>query len=52
MKKILAGIAAALTTQEAIKAEKNLLAMVLTRLAILVPSLGIVIEMVVKSLLG
>lgn len=50
MKKILLGILAALTTPEAIKAEKSLAVIVLTRAAILVPSAALLIDMLVKSL--
>lgn len=50
MKKVLWGIAAAFTTPEAIKAEKSLLAVALTRSAVLVPSAAIVIDVVVKYL--
>lgn len=50
MKKVLWGIAAALTTPEAIKAEKSLLTVVLVRAAILVPSAAVVIGVLVKLL--
>lgn len=50
MKKILMGILAAFTTPDAIKAEKSLAAVVLTRLAVLVPSAALVIDMIVKAL--
>lgn len=52
LSKILWGIAAALTTPEAIKAEKSLATIVLTRAAILVPAAGVVIDVVVKALGG
>ena len=48
MKKFLWSIAAALTTPEAVKAEKSLLVIVLTRAAILVPSAALVINVIVK----
>ena len=48
MKKFLWSIAAALTTPEAVKAEKSLLVIVLTRAAILVPSAALVIDVIVK----
>lgn len=47
MKKILAGILAALTTPEAVKIEKSLAALVLVRLAILIPSAAFIIDKVV-----
>ena len=50
MKKIFFGLLAALTTPEAIKAEKSLAVIVLTRAAILVPSAAILIEQIVKAL--
>lgn len=50
MKKILWGIAAALTTPEAVKAEKSLAAIVVTRAAVLVPSAGFVAVFVLKLL--
>jgi hypothetical protein len=52
LKKILWGVAAALTTPEAIKAEKSLATIVLTRAAILVPAAAGVIAVVVKLLGG
>ncbi len=48
MKKFLWSIAAALTTPEAVKAEKSLLVIVLARAAILVPSAALVINTIVK----
>ena len=50
MKKILFGLLAALTTPEAIKAEKSLAVIVLVRAAILVPSAAILIDLAVKAL--
>lgn len=44
MKKILRGVFAALSTPEAVKAEKSLLVIVLVRLAILVPSGAYIFE--------
>lgn len=52
MKKVLWGIAAAFTTPEAIKAEKSLATIALTRAAVLVPSAAGVIYIVVKALGG
>lgn len=51
-KKILWGIAAALTTPEAIKAEKSLATIALTRAAILIPSAAGIITVAVKLLGG
>jgi hypothetical protein len=51
-KKFAASIAAAFTTPEAVKAEKSLLVIGLTRAAVLVPSAGIVIGVIVKALGG
>lgn len=50
MKKILWGIAAALTTPDAIKAEKSLAVVVLVRAAVLVPSAAGVIALAVHVL--
>jgi len=50
MKKILWGIAAAFTTPEAVKAEKSLAVIVLTRAAVLVPTAAFLIDLVVKAL--
>lgn len=52
MKKILWSILAAFTTPEAIKTEKNLAVVVLTRLAILIPAAAAGITLVVKLLGG
>lgn len=52
LKKVLAGLAAALTTPEAVKAEKSLLVMVLARLAILVPAAAFIVDELVKALGG
>lgn len=49
-KRILAGIAAAFTTPEAVKAEKSLLTIALTRAAVLIPSAAVVIDIIVKAL--
>lgn len=48
--KVLWGVLAAFTTPEAVKAEKSLAAVVLTRLAVLLPSAGFAIDLLVKSL--
>jgi hypothetical protein len=50
IKKLLASIAAALSTPEAVTAEKSLVAIVLIRVAILVPSAAWVIDSVVHYL--
>lgn len=50
MKKFLWSLAAAFTTPEAVKAEKSLAVIALTRLAVLVPAAAIVIDAVVKLL--
>lgn len=50
MKKILRGVLAALSTPEAVAAEKSLAALVLTRVAILVPSAAFIIDRVVQWL--
>lgn len=50
MKKILYGILAALTTPEAIKAEKSLAVIVLTRAAILIPSAAVLIDLLLRYL--
>lgn len=50
MKKILWGILAAFTSPEAVKAEKSLAALALTRAAVLVPSAAGVIYVVLKAL--
>lgn len=50
MKKVLWGIAAALTTPEAIRHEKSLAVIVLTRASILVPSAAFVIDLVIQAL--
>jgi hypothetical protein len=52
VKKFLAGIAAALTTPEAIKAEKSLAVIALTRAAILIPAAAVVIDFVIGLLGG
>jgi hypothetical protein len=50
LKKVAASIAAAFTTPEAIKAEKYLAVVALTRAAVLVPSAGVVIAVAIKAL--
>ena len=50
MKKILWSLAAALTTPEAVKAEKSLAVIILTRAAILVPAAGVLIDLAIKAL--
>ena len=52
LKKFGASILAALTTPEAVKAEKSLAVIALTRAAILVPSAAVVIDIIVKALGG
>lgn len=52
LKKVGASIAAALTTPEAIKAEKSIAIIALTRAAILVPASAVVIDVIVKALGG
>lgn len=52
LKRILWGVAAAFTTPEAIKAEKSLAAIGLTRLAVLVPGAAVLIGALVKYLGG
>ena len=50
VKQIARGIVAALSTPEAIKAEKSLATIVLVRLAILVPAAAFIIDAAVKAL--
>ena len=52
LKKIGASLLAALTTPEAIKAEKSLAVIALTRLAILVPAGAGVVLVIIKALGG
>lgn len=52
MKKFLASLLAALTTPEAVKAEKSLAVIALTRFAILVPAAAVVIDFIVGLLGG
>ena len=52
LKKIGASVLAALTSPDAIKAEKSLAVLVLVRLAITVPALALGIDFVVKLLGG
>ncbi len=52
LKRVLWGVLAALTTPEAIKAEKSLATLVLTRAAILIPSAAGVIYVIVRALGG
>ena len=49
-KRILHGILAALTTPEAVKAEKSLAVVVLVRLALFVPAVAVYIDLIVKAL--
>lgn len=51
-KLVLASVAAALTTPEAVKVEKSIAIVALTRAAILMPAAGFVIAAVVKALGG
>lgn len=50
MKKIALGILAAFTTPEAVKAEKSLAVVALTRAAILIPSAAAGITLIIKLL--
>lgn len=50
LKRIALGVLAALTTPEAIKAEKYLAVIVLTRLAILLPSAAFVLDRLIEAL--
>lgn len=50
LKMVLAGILAALTTPEAIKAEKSLAVIALTRFAILVPAAAFLVDKLVMLL--
>lgn len=52
LKRVGAGILAAFTSPEAIKAEKSLLALALTRAAVLVPAAAVLIDLLVKALGG
>jgi hypothetical protein len=52
LKKIAWSVAAAFTTPEAIKAEKSLAVIGLTRLAVLVPTAAVLIDLLVKALGG
>lgn len=52
LKAIGAGIAAALTSPDAIKAEKSLAALALTRLAVLVPTAAGIVLVIIKALGG
>lgn len=52
MKKFFASLLAALTTPEAVKAEKSLAVIALTRAAILVPAAAVVIDFVIGLLGG
>jgi hypothetical protein len=51
-KKLALGVVAALSTPEAVKAEKSLVVIVLVRVAILVPAAAFLIDAVVKALGG
>lgn len=50
VKKVLWGIVAALTTPEAIRHEKSLVVIVLTRASILVPAAAWVIDLAIQAL--
>lgn len=50
LKKVGAAVLAALTSPEAVKAEKSIAVLVLVRLAVTVPVLAVVIDVVVKAL--
>ena len=50
MKKILAAVAAALTSPEVVAAEKNLAVLAAARLAILLPSLAVGLDLIIKAL--
>lgn len=50
LKKIGWGIVAALSTPEAVKAEKSLAAIVVTRVAVLVPAAGFLADALLKAL--
>lgn len=50
LKKVLAAIAAALTSPEVVTAEKNMAVLALTRLAVLLPGAAIAIDMLIKAL--
>lgn len=52
LKKFGASLVAAFSTPEAIKAEKSLVVVALTRAAILVPSAAVLIDLLVKALGG
>jgi hypothetical protein len=52
LKKLAASVAAALSTPDAVKAEKSLAVVVLIRLAIFVPSIAAEIDLLTKALGG
>jgi hypothetical protein len=52
LKKFAASILAAFTTPEAVKAEKSLAVIGLTRAAVLIPSAAFIIKIVVQALGG
>lgn len=52
LKKVLWSLAAALTTPEAVKAEKSLAVVVLARAAILIPAAAYAINLLIKALGG
>jgi hypothetical protein len=52
LKKLAASVAAAFTTPTAIKAEKSLAVVALTRAALLIPSAAVLIDLLVKALGG
>jgi hypothetical protein len=48
-KKVLRGLAAALTSPEAVKAEKSIAALVLGRLALTLPATAVFIDLILKA---
>ena len=50
LKKVLYGVIAALSTPEAVKAEKSLAVIAIVRLAILVPSAAFLLDALAKAL--
>ena len=50
LKRVALGVLAAFTTPEAIKAEKSLATIVLTRLAILVPAAAFAIDLLIRAI--
>lgn len=49
MKKILLGVLAAFTTPEAIKAEKSLVTIAVTRFLVLVPAAALIIDKILSA---